>query len=130
VLRRSVSALRPPSTLSQTIAEKLSNVSVVSKRSGSAQRPPSDLSKQIEAKVERRERGVEAQCSASARPPPSPKPQLLRRSTVTLNHAFKPSELKSAPRLYNRVCLSTAVRIGPARGQHLVMDSGGAVQGS
>jgi hypothetical protein len=79
--------------------------------------------------------------SASARPPPSLKPQLLRLSTVTLYHAFKPFTLSRRPRPgtasraspHNCICLfygrahrlrRLAQRNCPARGQHLVVDSG------
>ena len=51
---------------------------------------------------------------SSARPPPSPKPQLLRRRTVTLHHAFKPSNL-SLPQAPGPT--QQHVRRPPARGR-------------
>ncbi len=109
------------------------------------QRPPSKheftLHKSISAKVERRERGVDAQCLCQR--PPSAISQAaaveaqhnhLAPRAQALQLVLKPSavgELNSAPLLHNRICLfygsahrlrRLAQRNGPARGQHLVTD--------
>jgi hypothetical protein len=46
--------------------------------------------------------------SASARPPPSPKPQLLRHSTVPIHHEFKPFNLSRSPQGTLRLACTTA----------------------
>jgi hypothetical protein len=91
-----------PYFLSQVIRVKVERCNRGVEAKCPCQRPPSALSQAILRtlrKVDRRNHGVDAHCvSASVRPQPSPKPQLLRRSTVTLHQTFNPFNLSRSPR--------------------------------
>ena len=118
---------RLPSAFSQVIAAKVE----LRKRCVDAQflcqRPPSAFSQVIVVKVERRNCGVEAQCLCQR------SVKVERRDRGVTVRPLPVGEMNSAPRVHNRICLfyGRAHRLRrllhpnfPARGQHLVVDSG------